>query len=349
MATPANTSAAATAIRDVNGSRSSSDAERDGDDRVDVGVQRHERDRQVSQRVRVCDEAADRADRRQVDQRDRRARRERQARPTRRAASRPPASSGRRPASVRGRRRARSRSRACRASTTSRATSRAHAICSAMTPDEKAAVRRRRRASAPARRAARSRRSRRAGRRATSAVSRSPSGKHASTPAIQNGDEATRTAVRPLGTHCSAPHDAAVAEHEHQEPEQRDRSPSATAAAARSPRGAHVDGQQRARERPAQPAHQRRRHRLERDRGCRGTSCPRSGRPRPTRTGQLALLRRCGGSRRRLLPARGIGSRDVSFTRFEHDRRPRRAHAGNARRSDAAAAGRGARRHARAL
>ena len=37
------------------------DAERDGDDRIDVGIQRDERDGQMSQRVRVCNEATDRA------------------------------------------------------------------------------------------------------------------------------------------------------------------------------------------------------------------------------------------------------------------------------------------------
>ncbi len=50
-------------------------------------------------------------------------------------------------------------------------------------------------------------------------------GPSASMPAIQKGDEATITAVRPLGTHCSAQATAAVADAEQQKAEQRSASP----------------------------------------------------------------------------------------------------------------------------
>ena len=44
-------------------------------------------------------------------------------------------------------------------------------------------------------------------------------------PAIQNGDEATITAVSPLGTHCSAQATAPLPMHQQQKPEQRPRCP----------------------------------------------------------------------------------------------------------------------------
>ena len=56
-------------------------AEHHGDHRVDVRVERHRRDRQVLQRVRVRGEAGDRADEDQIAQRAERPRRERQRRP----------------------------------------------------------------------------------------------------------------------------------------------------------------------------------------------------------------------------------------------------------------------------
>ena len=67
-------------------------------------------------------------------------------------------------------------------------------------------------------------------------VIRSPSLRNASTPAIQNGEDATTTAARPLGTDMLRPHHAAVSQHEHQEAEHQRIAASRAGRGSRSPR-----------------------------------------------------------------------------------------------------------------
>ena len=113
----------------------------------------------------------------------------------------------------------------------------------------------------------------------------------ASTAVIQNGDVATRTAVSPLGTHCSANTTPPL-------PSTSIRKPSSAIEPHRdgggsfSPRTTSHAVSSAPAMRPAQPAHQRRRHRLERDADAEIRRAPDQADGDPRGVGELALPQR---------------------------------------------------------